>query len=142
MDLKFDQVIDDLNRRMEFGVILPSLIIPDLLADLEHYTGIVESHPYYKAFSSKINQISNLKSADRQALQDQARTAIKENVIPAYKSLRDTFKKLEPSAPDDVGVWRYSNGGDYYAYLLRHYTTTDLTADPPARFRKCRAHPW
>lgn len=128
VNLKFEQVIDDLNRRQDFGVILPNIIIPDLLSELSQYTSIVESHPYYKAFSAKTSQISALSSADRQNLLSQARSAIKESVIPAYKSLRDYYTQLEPVAPQDVGVWRYSNGEEYYAYLLRHYTSTDLTA--------------
>lgn len=125
---KFEQVIDDLNRRKDFGVILPSIIISDLLAELSQYTSIVESHPYYIAFSTKTGVINALNSADRQSLLDQARTVIKDNVIPAYKSLSNYYKKLESAAPDVVGVWRYSNGENYYAYLLRHYTTIDLTA--------------
>jgi len=32
-------------------------------------------------------------------------------------------------ATDDAGVWKQSNGQAYYAYLLKAYTTTDLTAD-------------
>ncbi len=129
VNTKFEQVMDDLNRRKDFGVILPSMIIPDLLDNFSQYTGIVESQPYYITFSTKTSKISGLNPADRQMLLNQARTAIKENVIPAYKSLSDYYRKLEPIAPDDVGVWRYSNGEDYYAYLLRHYTTTDLTAE-------------
>lgn len=126
---KFEQVVDDLNRRKDLGVMLPKIIIPGLMADLSQYTSIVESHPYYTAFSKKTGAINALGSADRQSLLDQARTAIKENVVPAYKSLMEFYKKLEPIAPDAVGVWRYSNGEDYYEYLLRHYTTTELTAD-------------
>jgi uncharacterized protein (DUF885 family) len=126
---KFEQVLDVLNRRKDFGVILPNIIIPDLLADLSQYTSIVESHPYYTIFSTKTSLISGLNLEDRQTLINQARKAIKENVIPAYKSLSEYYKKLEQVAPDDVGVWRYSNGEDYYAYLLRHYTTTDLAAE-------------
>jgi uncharacterized protein (DUF885 family) len=121
--------MDDLNRRKEFGVILPSIIIPDLLDNLSQYTSIVESQPYYITFSTKTSKISGLNSADRQSLLNQAKTAVKENVIPAYKLLSDYYRKLESIAPDDVGVWRYSNGEEYYAYLLRHYTTTDLTAE-------------
>ncbi len=129
VNAKFAQVRDDLDRRKDFGVILPSILIPDLLDDLSQYSGIVESQPYYITFSTKTSKISGLKSEDRQTLLDQARTAIKQNVIPAYKSLSDYYRKLEPIAPVDVGVWRYSNGDEYYAYLLRHYTTTDLTAE-------------
>lgn len=129
VNAKFTQVIDDLNRRKDFGVILPSIIIPDLLTDLGQYTSIVESHPYYKTFSTKTSNISGLNQVDRKDLLNQARTAIKENVIPAYKSLSDYYKKMEAIAPDEVGIWRYSNGEEYYNHLLRHYTTTELTAE-------------
>jgi uncharacterized protein (DUF885 family) len=129
VNTKFEQVLEDLNRRKDFGVILPSIIIPDLITDLSQYTSIVESHPYYIAFSTKTSKIPGLSSADRQALLNQARTAIKDNVIPAYKTLSEYYQKLEPAAPINVGVWRYSNGEDYYAYLLRHYTSTTLSAE-------------
>ena len=126
---KFAQVVDDLERRKDFGVILPSMLIPDLLTDLSQYTSIAESHPYYITFSTKTSQISGLNSSDRQSLLDQTRTAIQEKVIPAYQSLKDFYIKIEPEAPDEVGVWRYSNGEEYYAYLLRHYTTTYLSPE-------------
>jgi uncharacterized protein (DUF885 family) len=126
---KFEQVIDGLQRRKDFGVILPRIIIPDLLNDLRQYTQMVESHPYYLAYSSKVNQITSIISTDRQELASQAKQAITQNVIPAYTSLSDFFRAVESAAPNDVGVWRYSNGEAYYAYLLKHYTTTDLTAE-------------
>jgi uncharacterized protein (DUF885 family) len=31
--------------------------------------------------------------------------------------------------PMTEGVWKFPNGEGYYAYILRHYTTTTLSAD-------------
>lgn len=129
MNTKLAQVLDDIKRRQDFGVILPSLIFPDLLTDLRQYTGGADWHPYYTTFSTKINKIRGLNSVDRKALFDQAKQAVKETVIPAYQSLIDYYEDLESAAPKEVGIWRYSNGKDYYAYILRHYTTTELIAD-------------
>lgn len=129
MNTKFDQLLDGLRRCQAFGVILPDIIIPDALQDCEQYTGFIGSNPYYKTFVSKVSKISSLSATDTQTLLGQVETVIKESVVPAYKSLSDYFKSVEPISPKEIGVWRYSNGADYYAYILRHYTTTERTAD-------------
>lgn len=45
------------------------------------------------------------------------------------ESLINYFTNLQPIAPQEVGLWRFSNGADYYTHLLRHYTTTESTAE-------------
>jgi len=54
---------------------------------------------------------------------------ITESVIPGFQTLVDLFNELRSSAPQEVGVWRFQNGTQYYAYLLQHFTTTDLSPD-------------
>jgi uncharacterized protein (DUF885 family) len=129
VDLKFEQVLDGLKRREAFGVILPSIIVPDLLDQLKQYTGFIDSHPYYITLVTKASKISGLSSTDRQTLLDQAKKAIKESVVPGYQSLIDYYTYLQPIAPQEVGLWRFSNGEEYYAHLLRHFTTTERTAE-------------
>ena len=129
VNTKFEQVLDDLKRREAFGVILPRIIIPDLIDELKQYTGFIDSHPYYIPLVKKGSKIKGLSSADKQALLDQTKKVIKESVIPGYHSLIDYFVYLQPIAPQEVGVWRFSNGAEYYAHLLRHYTTTEHTAE-------------
>jgi uncharacterized protein (DUF885 family) len=129
VDVKLEQVIEGLTLRQDFGVILPRIIFPDLLAEFKEYTSIVESHPFYKTFSAKIGSMSGISQEDRKKWLSQARQAVKETVIPAYRSLSEYFTGLQASAPNDIGVWRFSNGEEYFAYRLRHHTTTDLTAD-------------
>jgi uncharacterized protein (DUF885 family) len=129
VDTKFEQVLDGLRRREAFGVILPRLLVADLITDLKQYTGFIDSHPYYITLVQKTPKINGLSAADRQTLLDQAKKVIKDSVEPGYQALIDYFTGLQHSAPQEVGLWRFPNGAAYYAYLLRHYTTTELTAD-------------
>jgi uncharacterized protein (DUF885 family) len=129
VEAKFEQVLDGLKRRESFGVILPVLLVPDATENLNEYTGFIDSHPYYITLVTKTSKIKNLKAADRQNLLAQAKTAIKESVIPGYQTLIDYFTYLKSLAPQEVGAWRYSNGADYYRHLLRHYNTFEYSPE-------------
>jgi len=50
------------------------------------------------------------------------------NVVPAYQSLLATLQTRQAQAPAAIGVGQYPNGPAYYDYILRHHTTTSLTA--------------
>ena len=39
------------------------------------------------------------------------------------------LRHQESIAPTKDGLWQFAHGDAYYHYLLRHYTTTDMTAD-------------
>ncbi len=51
------------------------------------------------------------------------------SVIPAYKALVETLERQQAVATNDAGIWKLPDSAAYYAYLLRHYTSTSLTAD-------------
>jgi uncharacterized protein (DUF885 family) len=87
------------------------------------------SHPFYLPLAAAVGGIAGLGAGERQALLDQAAGAISQSVEPAFQSLASAVSQLLGSAPAGDGVWALPQGDAYYAYLLRHHTTTDLTAD-------------
>jgi uncharacterized protein (DUF885 family) len=50
-------------------------------------------------------------------------------VYPAYREVTDYLNKLMPKGRDTDGVWALPNGDAYYAYLVRHHTTTNMTPE-------------
>jgi uncharacterized protein (DUF885 family) len=128
--VKFDQLIDGLKRRESAGVILPRFLFSDLLVDLN---GTVESSPletpFYTAFETKVNTLSGVSTADKKALLEQAEREIITTVQPAHKKLLEYMQHLQTIAKDSSGVWSLPGCDGYYAYLLHHNTTTDLTAE-------------
>lgn len=64
----------------------------------------------------------------RQQLRQQGAQLVRESVIPAYRELYDFFSAVYlPNCREGVGIGTLPGGDAYYAYLLRYFTTTDMT---------------
>lgn len=130
VDTKFEQLLAGLQRREAAGVILPRFLITWTLSDLRAtVTQAPRQTIYYTAFRDKVNALADLSAEEQQALLAQAEQEIQTSVLPAYQQLVQYLAHLETVATNAAGIWKLPHGDAYYAYLLRHYTTTDLTAD-------------
>ena len=126
---KFDNLIEFLDLQSGAGVVEPQLTIDFSLYGINRIADAAAANvSYYTAFHDKLGDIAGLSDADRQALLDRALVAIRDHVIPAYRSLRTKLQQLQAVAPDAIGVGQYPMGREYYAFMLRHRTTTDLSA--------------
>ncbi len=55
---------------------------------------------------------------------------IESNVLPGYQALLDFFlSEYMPACRQTVGITSLDGGLDYYEYLIRYFTTTDLPPD-------------
>jgi uncharacterized protein (DUF885 family) len=82
---------------------------------------------FYKPFEHFSREIS---AADQQRLSTEAKQAIEQQVVPAYRKFKDFFvKEYLPACFDQVGVWQVPHGDELYAYEVRRYTTTNLTPE-------------
>lgn len=130
VDTKFEQLIEGLKLREEKGVVLHKFIIRWVLYDLRNMArSSPRATPFYAAFEEKVDGLEEVSDAEKEALLKDAEAEIEASVIPAYQALVDYLDHLETVATNDAGVWKFPNGEAYYAYTLRHHTTTDLTAD-------------
>jgi len=130
IESKFSMVLEGLKIREHRGVILPRFLIQWTLRDLTSMAKAEAQYtPYYEAFVDKVSQIDGINSVEKQALYDDAEDMVTAAVLPAYQLLADYYGSLLPVATDDVGVWKFSDGEAYYDSRLKHFTSTDLTAD-------------
>jgi uncharacterized protein (DUF885 family) len=130
VETQMKQVVDSLERRQEIGVVLPRGILQWMGSNLRE---IADSNanetPFYTVFEEKLSALDNISVADKEALLKAAEDAIEKSVLPGFAALADLVEKQQRNATDDIGVAKIPHGEAYYAYLLRHYTTTTLTAD-------------
>jgi uncharacterized protein (DUF885 family) len=127
--IKIEQLLEGLQLREDAGIIPPQFANQWALYGVSNLArSDARGTPYYQSFEEKLTAIG-LPGAEEQALLDSAEAAIDGVVLPAYQSLADYLQHLESVAPADDGLWQFPKGDDYYAYLLRHYTTTSLTPD-------------
>ncbi|GAC13851.1 DUF885 domain-containing protein [Aliiglaciecola lipolytica] len=86
-----------------------------------------EDSLFYQPF---INMSDDIPVAEQTRLQQEAKTVIKQQVIPAYEAFNQFFvNQYLPAARTSHGIWDTPNGKEKYEYLVRYFTTTELTPD-------------
>lgn len=130
----FDQVISQMAIRTEKGLFLADWQYPQML---EAAQNVITGAPYddsgtdstlWEDFKGKVAAL-DLEDDGRAVLLDEARSALKNVVKPAYQRLIAAIAQQAQKATDADGVWKFPEGDEFYAQNLRWFTTTDLTAD-------------
>jgi uncharacterized protein (DUF885 family) len=110
------------------GYVLPKALIEKMIPQFEMFDhGKPEEHFFYTSVQIMPD---SLPAADKKRLAENYRKLIAEKLIPAYASMK-TFLKKEylPAGRESAGITQTPLGKEYYAWLIKYYTTTNLTAD-------------
>ncbi len=130
VDTKFEQVVDNMKLSEQAGIITPRFILQWSLGDI---TDIAQSHPkntpFYTSFAEKVNALDNISADDKSALLQSAESEIEKSVIPGFRALAAYLEDLQNRAPTDDGIWQFPGGEAYYAYQVKHFTTTGMSPD-------------
>jgi len=126
---KFSQLVQHLQLQRQAGIVEPALTMQVAINQVQAMAqGATASNPYYTNFVTKIATIPGLTNEQRTDLEDRAFSAVNGVVKVAYQELLQSLQSLLSSAPPSIGVGQYPRGSEYYDYMLRHHTTTDMTA--------------
>ncbi|MFD1186775.1 DUF885 domain-containing protein [Pontibacter rugosus] len=123
-----DTAIANMRRGMSMGVVLPRTLTQKVLPQLQ---AMVVNDPTKSIFWAPVEKLPDTFTAVQKDSIRQAYTkAITEEVIPTYKKLHD-FMQQEylPKSRSTTGISGIKGGDDYYKYLVRYWTTTDMTPD-------------
>jgi uncharacterized protein (DUF885 family) len=91
----------------------------------------VVSNPADSAFYAPFRRFpDDISSADQQRLSQAALAAIERSVIPAYERFGEFFnREYLPACRESIGASDLPDGDAWYRFLVRSYTTLDLTPD-------------
>ena len=136
VDAQVDQLLEGIKIREDMGVILPKFIVDRTKSELIQYLGTYELDPasveihrldVYSNLRGSLMSMDGLSDEEQQAYRDTALEAIQTSYVPAFLKLFAYLNEITPIATNDAGVWKLPDGDDYYAYLLRKETSTNLT---------------
>ena len=83
-----------------------------------------EDSLFYSRFASMPDSIA---ATDAQRLKHRARQLISERVVPAYGSFLEFFEsRYLPACHETIGISEQPGGRDFYEFLVRSFTTTDM----------------
>jgi uncharacterized protein (DUF885 family) len=133
LDKVFDQVMWQLRKREELGVIPPKFTFHYVSGDVKAFMDGCDradaSNVLLTDFNEKIDKLKNIDDAKKNQLKSEAKVAIKDVVKPAYQKLYDYWTALDKKVEKSEGVWSLPDGAAFYQYCLRHNTTTNISPD-------------
>jgi len=121
-----DQTIAVMRAGIAAKMVQPQIVMRRLPAQIRRQ--IVEEPTdslYYKPFKRFPAEIP---VAERERLQREGQSAIREQLVPAYRKFLGFFEReYSPACSLEIGASRLPKGQEFYAYLARKHTTTNLT---------------
>ncbi|HET7395162.1 MAG TPA: DUF885 domain-containing protein [Gammaproteobacteria bacterium] len=123
-----DQTIALLQQGVDQGYTLPKVVADRIPQQIE---ANIVSDPTKSVFYLPFKNIpDSIDAATAKQLQADARKAIADVIVPAFKRLDVFFTKTYvPHARTSLAASSLPDGKAYYAYLVRHFTTTDMTPE-------------
>jgi uncharacterized protein (DUF885 family) len=114
-----------LRKGIDTGFTQHCAAMADYGATIERY---LVDDPAKSAFFEPFTRFpATVPAAQRERLAREASTAIAEQVLPAYGELLRFFEdEYLPACRPGEGISSVPGGADYYRYLIRYFTTTDL----------------
>jgi uncharacterized protein (DUF885 family) len=85
-------------------------------------------NPLVTSLVERASAISGLSVPLREKLTAEAEKIVSEEVYPQWQETIGFLEAILPRTTDDAGLWRFTGGNEAYAYHLRRFTTTTLTA--------------
>lgn len=120
------QVTNNAMQGITDGRVPPKFILQKVLAQVNN---IATKKPEDTPFAEPLKKFpATLSAADQARIKAEVLDAIQKKVIPAYQQLaRFLTKTYIPAGRTDPGLWAIPDGQQYYDFLVKQSTTTDLT---------------
>ncbi len=124
---KVDQTIDLMKRGIESGWVPPRIVldaVPEQIKTQFHRQ--VEDSPLFRPF---IDFHESIPLVEQGRLSEELKAVLKNDVFLAYENLYMFFTEhYLPNCRETIACADFPNGNDYYQYLIKSYTTTELKA--------------
>lgn len=120
---------DNYQKGLELGYTQPKHITTYVLEQIESMVAAeISNNPYLKVFKEASLEVITEEQKNELVLE--ARELIENSLNPAYSDLAK-FLRTEyiPNSRNSIGLKDVPNGSEWYEYLARYHTTTNLTPD-------------
>lgn len=123
-----DLAIDNMKEGMRQGIVQPKILMVKVIPQIEAH--IVDSAEESKFWMPITNMPEEFSDEDRERLTAAYKDAIENKFIPTFERLNNFIgDEYIAASRDTVGLGDQPNGKNWYAYMVKVRTTTDMTPD-------------
>lgn len=121
-----EEMHNHLRRQAARGIVLPKDEIDLVMALLKGFA----QEPGKSLFMVDDVRLRSIEAQPASRFKQQLATEIRARTNPALVALMAYLAgPYREQAPDQVGLWQYPGGTDYYQYLVKHHTTMETTPE-------------
>jgi len=123
-----EQTITNMQQGMAEGIVPARVTMNKVMPQLE---ALMVRDARESILYGPVSRIPDTFSeSEHKRIEDEIYHGIRDEVIPALRSLRDFVRdRYLRACRRDPGIWALPDGTARYAYAIKHYTTTDLTPE-------------
>jgi uncharacterized protein (DUF885 family) len=127
---KIDQALALTRERARQGVRLPGFIAVETMGQMKRFTAPDPAQNILvSSFARRVSLIESIDPKQQADMIKRAQEMVRNSLYPAYLRAVDGLATENAKATEDAGLCRFPKGAEAYAFFLRRYTTTDMTAD-------------
>ena len=120
----------EINKKgLSQGITQPKLITKGVITQIDQLINVdVKNSPYLKVFLEADESL--ISASDKEQMIIEAKNIILNEINPAYLELNNFLKNEYISqSRESIGIGDVPGGKQYYEYLTKYYTTTELSPD-------------
>lgn len=122
----FAQIIDFEQRKAAAGLFMSDYACDNIISQCEDFIANTDDHYLILTFNNKVEQMANLSVDEQDAYMIKNAALVKENVLPAYRTLANELTKLLGKGTNNEGLCHFDAGKEYYEYLVYYNTGSSL----------------
>lgn len=127
---RMDEAVSEAIALAEKGRVPPRFIVRATITQMEQFiAGPPADNPFVAVFADRLAATPGIPAASRTRLRAEAEQITARQIYPAWRAALDVLRPLEGRTTDAPGLSRFPGGLEAYAYHLRRFTSTNLTAD-------------
>ncbi len=125
-----DTAISNMKRGLSKGYEVPKSLVIKVLPQLKPMAETATVEHLFFGPIKKLATNSEIDNANKVRLTAEYTAMIETNIKPSYKKLHDFIKnEYLPKVRTSSGISAITDGDKYYAYLVKYWTTSDMTPD-------------
>lgn len=127
IDEMMQQLIEFEQEKAQAGLFMPDYAADAVIKQCEEFIAEPEDNYMIDVFNDKIDAFEGISKEEKEKYRKKNHDLITGEVTEAYQVLIDGLTELKGSGKNELGLCYYESGKEYYEYLMRAGTGSDVS---------------
>lgn len=124
----FEEIMKFEKIKSEEGLFMSDKTADGIIEQCSNFIKNKEDNFLITCFNEKIDNYEGLSISNKKSYKEQNKDIVLNKIIPAYELMIDELKKLKGTGHNEGGLCNFTNGKQYYNYLICNNVGDEISA--------------